>query len=342
MTDHIHDLPVCGYGGHNPHAPSCTGKGKMIACGEIVDPADPNFGKALCRHEEPAPVAGGADNNNGGGNNGGNHNGEADTPAGNTPTDTPSSSTDEPTATGENGPAGSNLPQPGTSSGSPPIDEPTDSQPIETGPSWLKTLGCQLLSLISWLLNLIHTLIRFGFLPLILLLWLLASSWPGILTLPGFLAFLRFLWYWTFGLPWPDPFPDTLPPLPPIRPLPNDPPLTGEPEPDPPVDTQSQDPLETPEVEEPQSEEPTKPAEPEPIAVYHPQGGDCEVDYHWWFGRWVRCKGGKRCPAGKHCRLLWRRRGSTEHWADAGIVKGGSVKFSTYMEYRCLCRRTPY
>lgn len=53
MTDHIHHLPVCGSGQHKPHAPQCTGYGKTLQCTEIIDNHDPNFGKALCRHDHP-------------------------------------------------------------------------------------------------------------------------------------------------------------------------------------------------------------------------------------------------------------------------------------------------
>ncbi|WP_426415085.1 hypothetical protein [Aestuariirhabdus sp. LZHN29] len=67
-------------------------------------------------------------------------------------------------------------------------------------------------------------------------------------------------------------------------------------------------------------------------------GGHCEVEYHWWFGWWVRCKGSEHCPPGKRCILLWRRKGTSEHWADAGIIHGGSLKYSEEMEYRCSCR----
>lgn len=67
-------------------------------------------------------------------------------------------------------------------------------------------------------------------------------------------------------------------------------------------------------------------------------GGYCEVDVHWWFGRWVRCVGGERCSSGEKCILLWRKRGSEEDWADAGVVPGGSVKWSKRMEYQCVCR----
>ena len=68
-------------------------------------------------------------------------------------------------------------------------------------------------------------------------------------------------------------------------------------------------------------------------------GGHCDFpDVYWWFGRWVRCLGGEHCPPGEVCTLLWRRRGSEETWTDAGVVPGGSVKWSEYMEYRCVCR----
>ena len=65
-------------------------------------------------------------------------------------------------------------------------------------------------------------------------------------------------------------------------------------------------------------------------------GGYCEVDTHWYFGWWVRCKGGERCSSGK-CTLQWRRKDSEDHWADAGVVPEGSVKWSSLMEYRCVC-----
>jgi hypothetical protein len=52
VADHIHALPVCGFGEHNPHDPSCEDKGIEIACGEIVDPNHPSFGMALCRHRK--------------------------------------------------------------------------------------------------------------------------------------------------------------------------------------------------------------------------------------------------------------------------------------------------
>jgi hypothetical protein len=56
--DHIHELPVCGFGAHNPHDPSCAElHGREIACGEIVDPNNPNVGKALCRHKEGCFIA---------------------------------------------------------------------------------------------------------------------------------------------------------------------------------------------------------------------------------------------------------------------------------------------
>ena len=56
----------------------------------------------------------------------------------------------------------------------------------------------------------------------------------------------------------------------------------------------------------------------------------CGVDTHWWFGWWVRCH--------EDCTLQWRRKGSEEEWSDAGVVPGGSVKWSENMEYRCMCR----
>ncbi len=65
-------------------------------------------------------------------------------------------------------------------------------------------------------------------------------------------------------------------------------------------------------------------------------GGYCEVDVHWWFGSWVRCVGGERCASGD-CTLQWRKKGSEENWADAGVIPGGSVKWSENMEYRCVC-----
>ena len=53
MSDHIHNVPVCGFDGHNPHAPNCiTMHGEMIACGTIVDPNHPDVGDALCRHKD--------------------------------------------------------------------------------------------------------------------------------------------------------------------------------------------------------------------------------------------------------------------------------------------------
>lgn len=67
-------------------------------------------------------------------------------------------------------------------------------------------------------------------------------------------------------------------------------------------------------------------------------GGYCEVDVHWWFGWWVRCVGGERCSSGEKCILLWRRKGSEEQWADAGVIPGGSVSWSENMEYQCVCR----
>ena len=65
-------------------------------------------------------------------------------------------------------------------------------------------------------------------------------------------------------------------------------------------------------------------------------GGHCEVDDHWFFGRWVWCKGGERCASGE-CKLQLRRKGTEENWADAGVVPGGSVKWNAEMEYRCVC-----
>ncbi len=65
-------------------------------------------------------------------------------------------------------------------------------------------------------------------------------------------------------------------------------------------------------------------------------GGHCEVDDFWWFGSWVTCKGGERCSSGK-CKLQLRMKGTEEHWADAGVIPGGSVKWSDQMEYRCVC-----
>jgi len=67
-----------------------------------------------------------------------------------------------------------------------------------------------------------------------------------------------------------------------------------------------------------------------------PKGITCDVDHHWWFGWWVRCQGD--CNAGKTCTLLWRMKNTEETWTDAGVVPGGSVKWSKTMEYRCTCR----
>jgi hypothetical protein len=39
MPVHYHDLPVCGFGAHMPHAPECAGMGDKISCGEVIDPA---------------------------------------------------------------------------------------------------------------------------------------------------------------------------------------------------------------------------------------------------------------------------------------------------------------
>lgn len=54
MASHFHDLPVCGYGAHKPNAPDCAGMGALTACGTVVDPAHPQFGRAQCEHK---PVA---------------------------------------------------------------------------------------------------------------------------------------------------------------------------------------------------------------------------------------------------------------------------------------------
>ena len=62
-------------------------------------------------------------------------------------------------------------------------------------------------------------------------------------------------------------------------------------------------------------------------------GGDCEVDTHWWFGWWVRCKG--TCTDG-HCKLQIKWRGS-EQWSDADVIPGGSVKWRDGAAYRCIC-----
>ncbi len=57
MSDHIHPLPVCGFGDHRPHAPGCASQAsRMVACGKIVDPNHPHFGMALCRHQEPGAL----------------------------------------------------------------------------------------------------------------------------------------------------------------------------------------------------------------------------------------------------------------------------------------------
>ena len=60
------------------------------------------------------------------------------------------------------------------------------------------------------------------------------------------------------------------------------------------------------------------------------RGRNTEVDHHWWFGWWVRCKDDK-------CTLQWRKKGTNENWADTGVVPGGSVKYNERMEYRCNC-----
>jgi hypothetical protein len=350
LPDHVHDLPVCGYGAHTPHAPSCDGRGLMIACGEIVDPAHPDVGRALCRHED-APVAGGNNNedpnadpsNTPAGNNGG-----ANDPAnaGNTPIDDPpepESEPDDPGPTGTNtgGNQGGNGGQTPTNGGGTTTEDPPPTGGQGTGGSffdWLTWAWRKFKWFLNWLLNLLHTLIRLFSLAFLILLWnFLAAWWPVLKSWQGFIDFVRFLWYWITGRELPIPIPDTLPDPPPVRPPPTDPPV---PPPEPEVP-------EEPEPEpDPEPERPEKPTEPEPtpeepIIIPVPAGG-CEVEIHWWFGRWVRCKQSPRCPPPRHCRLLWRRRGSTENWADAGIIKGGSVKFSTYMEYRCTCRQAPY
>jgi hypothetical protein len=65
-------------------------------------------------------------------------------------------------------------------------------------------------------------------------------------------------------------------------------------------------------------------------------GRDCRVDVHWYFGWWVRCRGGEGCPSG-HCKLQRRRRNSEDNWETPEIVPGGSVRWNEQMEYRCLC-----
>lgn len=55
-----------------------------------------------------------------------------------------------------------------------------------------------------------------------------------------------------------------------------------------------------------------------------------EADHHWWFGWWVTCDD-------ENCTLQLRMRGTSDNWADAGVVPGGSVKYSESMEYRCNC-----
>ena len=67
-------------------------------------------------------------------------------------------------------------------------------------------------------------------------------------------------------------------------------------------------------------------------------GSGCVVDHHWWFGWWVRCVDDDTCPDGQVCTLLWRRKGTEDHWADPGVVPGGSVRYNEDMEYRCVCR----
>jgi hypothetical protein len=65
-------------------------------------------------------------------------------------------------------------------------------------------------------------------------------------------------------------------------------------------------------------------------------GGLCETDDFWFFGWWVTCKGGERCP-NRQCKLQLRRKGSEDNWSDAGIIPGGSVRWNEEMEYRCVC-----
>ena len=67
-------------------------------------------------------------------------------------------------------------------------------------------------------------------------------------------------------------------------------------------------------------------------------GGYCEVNVYWLWSTWVQCVGGENCPDGEHCELLLRMKDTEENWAEAGIVPGGSVKWSKRMEYKCVCR----
>lgn len=53
MGQHVHPDPVCGFGAHRPHDPSCTEMdGRMIACGESDRPDWPYPGQALCGHAD--------------------------------------------------------------------------------------------------------------------------------------------------------------------------------------------------------------------------------------------------------------------------------------------------
>jgi hypothetical protein len=53
MARHVHPDPVCGFGAHRPHDPSCTEMdGRMIACGESDRPDWPYPGRALCGHAD--------------------------------------------------------------------------------------------------------------------------------------------------------------------------------------------------------------------------------------------------------------------------------------------------
>ncbi|WP_418318051.1 hypothetical protein [Piscinibacter sakaiensis] len=60
IVEHVHPLPVCGFGAHSPHAPHCAGLGRLVACGQVVDPQHPAYGNALCWHRRPDAPAGGA------------------------------------------------------------------------------------------------------------------------------------------------------------------------------------------------------------------------------------------------------------------------------------------
>ncbi len=58
MADHFHDRPVCGNQPNVPTSPMCPGD-QLIACGTIIDPGHPQFGRCLCRHHDPAAAVGG-------------------------------------------------------------------------------------------------------------------------------------------------------------------------------------------------------------------------------------------------------------------------------------------